>query len=75
MGHAQVWERIRQHVPAAWFMLDLVDMEHFIQDYAGYAVRVAKGLQDGCTRLSVHDYYPIWLQMVRDSARDEKVTS
>jgi hypothetical protein len=48
-------------------MLDLASLEQFIQDYAGYAVRAAKGAQDGTGRLSVHDYYAIWFQQVKDN--------
>jgi hypothetical protein len=67
LTHAQVWERIRQHPPAAWWMLDLVDLEQYIMDYASYTRRVARGPQDGCGCLSVGDYYPTWLQAVQDA--------
>jgi hypothetical protein len=53
-------------------MLDLADMEQFVYDYASYAVRVARGPQDGCGRLTVTDYYPIWLQAVQDHAEPDR---
>ena len=51
----------------AWFMLDLPEMKHFIQEYANYAVKHSR-VRCGCeTRLSVDDFFHIWKQRQKDS--------
>lgn len=73
LARARVWERIRQHVPMAWFMLDLQDMKVFVWDYGAYAVRNARAVQLGNGRLNPDEYFHIWLQQVRDGEIIERL--